>query len=172
MGKAEWEKALRPTMWGAHAPVFFSAAADAVLLPGLPTRALISRYGWQKHQARWMHVDAFLLAWIGPGFPSTSPTDGVCFLSHDKKGKYLVQSASRQRQTYGRWDASLDGLENAVKALQQLLDVGLSLSWVRYKIQGNLWRALVQVFCSGCCGLNPLIISLTLISPTVPSLLY
>lgn len=62
-----------------------------------------------------------------------SPTDGVCLLSHDNKGKYLVQSASRQRQTYGRCDASLDAQENAVKALQQLLDVGLPLSSVGCK---------------------------------------
>lgn len=71
---------------------------------------------------------AFPSARSSPGFPSTSPTDGVCLLSHDQKGKYLVQSASRQRQTYGRCDASSDAQGNAGKALQQLLDVGLPLS--------------------------------------------
>lgn len=76
----------------------------------------------------WTCVAAFLLAPRGPGFPSASPTDGVCLLSHHKKGKYLVQSASRQRQTYGWCEASLDARENTVKALQKLLDVGLPLS--------------------------------------------
>lgn len=76
---------------------------------------------------------AFPLALRGPGFPSASPTDGVCLLSHHKKGKYLVQSASRQRQTYGRCEASLGAWENTVKALQWLLNVGLPLSLVGYK---------------------------------------
>lgn len=91
-------------------------------------RALVPGYGWQKRRAPRTHTAAFPLARRGPGFPSMSPTDGVCLLSHDKKGKYLVQSASRQRQTYGRRDASLDAWENTVKALQPLLDVGLPLS--------------------------------------------
>lgn len=91
-------------------------------------KALVSGYGWQKRQAPRMRVAAFPLVQRGPGFPSTSPADGVCLLSHDKKGKYLVQSASRQRQTYGRCDTSLDAQENAVKALQQLSDVGLPVS--------------------------------------------
>lgn len=78
--------------------------------------------------APWTRVAAFPLVPRGPGFPSASPTDGVCLLRHHKKGKYLVQSASRQRQTYGRCEASLDAQENTVKALQQLLDVGLPFS--------------------------------------------
>lgn len=60
----------------------------------------------------------------GPGFPSASPTDGVCLLRHHEKGKYLVQAASRQTQTYGGCEASLDAQESTGKALQQLLDVG------------------------------------------------
>lgn len=78
--------------------------------------------------APWTRGAAFLLAVRGPGFPSAGPTDGVCLLSHHKKGKYLVQSARRQRQTYGRCEASLDAPENTDKALQQLLGVGLPLS--------------------------------------------
>lgn len=94
------------------------------------------RHRWQRRGATWPRRAGIPSARRGPGFPSASPADGVCLLSHDEKGKYLVQSARRQRQTYGRRAASLDAREKAVRALQRLLDVGLPLSG--RKIQGNL----------------------------------
>lgn len=95
---------------------------------GSPPMLSSPKYGWQQRHVPRTRVAAFPLVERGPGFPSTSPADGVCLLSYNKKGKYLVQSALRQRQTYGRFEASLGAWENTVKALQRLLDVGLPLS--------------------------------------------